>query len=188
MDHLHRQCLSNRSFELSKLFWMRLEDPLIAALFSYAYFKKSSKLAQDTVQRMQLKSYAIEYRSLSVTMIDELYNRNPDLTKRLLVTKFDMYGDKSCIEIALESGNRDFISQPACIDLQKSIWNLGYLWQINDEKQKLDADKLSRTDSTNNNEEDTQQIVNHDRTVTNLNGRKEDQEKTHEFVCTVSKI
>ena len=63
-----------------------------------------------------------EWSNLAVDTLSEIQNHDPELTADVLVRKRDMWDHSSCMNIADETDNKEFISHTACQSLMSGIW------------------------------------------------------------------
>ncbi|KAH9524443.1 hypothetical protein Btru_054587 [Bulinus truncatus] len=94
-----------------------------------------------------------EYQDLAVTFVNACYDRDPETTLKMITRKMERFNDESCIDLAMSSKNLDFLEQPACVTVQRRVWNWGYLWEhYADNMNKLDtveAESVSQTSKRN---------------------------------------
>ncbi|XP_059152087.1 uncharacterized protein LOC131938192 [Physella acuta] len=133
MDHLFRQALVLKKFEMSFLFWIKTSSPLAHALLAYRYLTKISEPVRNIVQKKEIEDAAYKYQDMAVELINACYVENPDLTANILAHKRKMLFNNSCIEYALISRNGKFLMQPACTNQQKRYWDWGIYWEFYDE-------------------------------------------------------
>ena len=63
-----------------------------------------------------------DYTNLAVGVINECYKNDELYTNNILKRVMKNWGDRTIIEIALQSSNREFIASSACQELAEKIW------------------------------------------------------------------
>ncbi|CAL1534790.1 unnamed protein product [Lymnaea stagnalis] len=132
-DHLFRQCLMSKNFDMidiSQLFWFKTKDPLGTLLLANIYLTKVAKKEKNHLKRAQIKATAIEYQGLAVSFVNACFDKDPETTIKMITHKMDQFDEKSCIDLAMESSNLDFLVQPACITVQRRVWRWGNLYDF----------------------------------------------------------
>ncbi|KAI8767334.1 transient receptor potential cation channel subfamily M member 2, partial [Biomphalaria glabrata] len=154
-DHLFRQCLMSNKIELSKLFWLRTKNPLGTLLLAAAFLKRKAKVEKNHIVKSGYKEAVQQYQNLAATFVDACYDRDQEMTLKMITRKMKQFKDQSCIDMALSSENMDFLVQPACVTLQRRVWRWGNLWDFhteNPEPEKLlwrkQSKSASKTDDT----------------------------------------
>ncbi|XP_059152095.1 transient receptor potential cation channel subfamily M member 4-like [Physella acuta] len=130
IDHLFRQSLVSNNLEMSLLFWTETTHPLATALLAYRFLKKMAKKEKNVLRSEAIKEGAREYQELAVALVNACYEKDPSTTSKMISSRMELLNDKSCIEFALLSHNREFLIQPASINLQKHLWNWGNSWDF----------------------------------------------------------
>lgn len=63
------------------------------------------------------------YQDLAIGTLFACYKENILSTWILLIQQIPVWGNESCITIAMKTKNRQFVQQKACSDLNKYVWN-----------------------------------------------------------------
>ncbi|CAL1539595.1 unnamed protein product, partial [Lymnaea stagnalis] len=107
--------------ELSLVFWTNVRHPIAAALIAYGIFKamKSSGNKEDKM----LKENMVIYRKLSIEAIFKAFITDKKSTFEILSQKIPEWGNLSCTDIALVTGNKKFLSKIPTIELRSHIWS-----------------------------------------------------------------
>ncbi|KAH9524452.1 hypothetical protein Btru_054604 [Bulinus truncatus] len=129
-DHLFRQCLVSHKIELSKLFWLRTQNPLGTLLLAAAFLKKRARKEKNHIIKSELKAAVQQYQTLAATFVRFCYDKDQETTLKMVTRKMDQFDGKSCIDLALSSSNLDFLDQPACVTVQRRVWRWGNLWDF----------------------------------------------------------
>ncbi|KAK3607582.1 hypothetical protein CHS0354_034630 [Potamilus streckersoni] len=105
-----------------------VKDPISSApMFCSKRRRVSSPIVPKIVQNTKIPN---EFTDLAIGVLKECQKENENNTHLLLIRRVSEWGKTSCILIAVEGKNEDFIDQPECQDLFRSIWN-GEMTQAN---------------------------------------------------------
>ncbi|XP_021362499.1 transient receptor potential cation channel subfamily M member 2-like isoform X2 [Mizuhopecten yessoensis] len=113
--------LQNRQ-GMAKLFWKQGKEPTAAALVAYGLMTAMAKKTDDCELARKYRINADEFCDLSVNVLNECYELDESKAQDLLVRELEHWGSATCVLIAVETDNKQFISQTACQSLLNSVW------------------------------------------------------------------
>ncbi|XP_069120927.1 transient receptor potential cation channel subfamily M member-like 2 isoform X1 [Argopecten irradians] len=113
--------LQNRQ-DMAKLFWKQGKEPTAAALVAFGLMTAMARKTDDCELAKKFRINADEFCSLSVNVLNECYELDEHKAQDLLVRELDHWGNATCVLIAVETDNKQFISQTACQSLLNSVW------------------------------------------------------------------
>ncbi|KAL5010117.1 hypothetical protein ScPMuIL_012422 [Solemya velum] len=113
--------LMNRQ-EMAELFWKEGMDSIAAALVGYSLLKAMIARTDDTELAKRIQCQAEEFNNYAIAVLCECYGSDEKKAQNLLIRELEYWGHTTCILIAVEANNREFISQTACQSLLTRIW------------------------------------------------------------------
>ncbi|CAL1539591.1 unnamed protein product, partial [Lymnaea stagnalis] len=107
--------------EVSILYWSHVRHPLAAALIAYGIFK-AMRNSRSNDQKI-LKENMVTYRKLAIEATFKGFFSSKTRLFELLAAGIPEWGHLSCIDIALATGNKKFLSKTPTIELRNHIWS-----------------------------------------------------------------
>ncbi|KAL3836753.1 hypothetical protein ACJMK2_022170 [Sinanodonta woodiana] len=120
LDLLILSVLHNRH-DMAKVFWRHGEDAMASALFADAILYAMSHHIDDKVFKENCEKQKREFTNLAIGVLKECHKDDVDKTKDLLVQQ-SQWGETSCVLIAVNAKNKQFMSEHACQDVFNNIW------------------------------------------------------------------
>ncbi|CAG5118818.1 unnamed protein product, partial [Candidula unifasciata] len=108
--------------KLSKLFWQEGRSSTAAALFATSILNSMMNVTFDADVRRKLQASADDYAQLAIGVINKCYSSDEKRTHDLLTQVMPHWGKSTCMLLAVQSGNKEFVAQTACQSLLNSIW------------------------------------------------------------------
>ncbi|KAH9509860.1 hypothetical protein Btru_045442 [Bulinus truncatus] len=141
VERLFKLAILKRKFELSELFWRYVKYPIGGALFACVLLDVMGKKEEKKIDMDIINVQKKKYETFAINTLNNTYAKYPEDAMILLSQNMPQWSDTSCIALALEMGNKEFISQKACQDLNERTWR-NRLVTDTDEKnsQKSDPD------------------------------------------------
>ncbi|XP_055859795.1 transient receptor potential cation channel subfamily M member 2-like isoform X2 [Biomphalaria glabrata] len=136
--------LVHKKFKASLFYWTQLDNLIGSALIASYFLKKCTNTEQDQAGLTKLKEYQNFYQDLAIGTLFACYKENILSTWILLIQQIPVWGNESCITIAMKTKNRQFVQQKACSDLNKYVWNNYKGLQLQD----LEPESVFKTDET----------------------------------------
>ncbi|CAL1539579.1 unnamed protein product, partial [Lymnaea stagnalis] len=109
-----------KKLEASILYWTLVRHPVPAALVAYGLFKNMKR--KEKVDATSLKENMNTYKKLSIEAVNSSYVKNSTGTFNMLLETVEEWGNASCVQIALATNNKEFLSEQPLVDLQGRIW------------------------------------------------------------------
>ncbi|KAL3836237.1 hypothetical protein ACJMK2_021676, partial [Sinanodonta woodiana] len=121
MDLLIWSVLNNRQ-DIAKEFWRHGKVKMVTALVAHALLSAMSREIDDRDLREAIDNSSSEFMTLAIKTAKACSKANEEDTYKLLKAKSQRWGNTTCIEIALNSRNKEFLSLKVCRDLIHKIW------------------------------------------------------------------
>ncbi|KAK3579276.1 hypothetical protein CHS0354_033354 [Potamilus streckersoni] len=112
----------NNYQEMAKLFWLHGKGGLAAALVANALLNAMSQRTENKELIANITENASEFMTLAIGVLNKCYSADEKTAHDLLIQKLFQWGETSCVLIAVEENNKEFISEPACQDLFDNVW------------------------------------------------------------------
>ncbi|XP_052805222.1 transient receptor potential cation channel subfamily M member-like 2 isoform X2 [Mya arenaria] len=109
--------------DMAKLCWAEGKDAIAMALVGNKMFKSMLSETRDKERIKEIQACIKEWTCLANGVLSELYSTDERKTEDLLVQRQINWGNESCMSIAVQADNTDFITQAACQSLLNRIWN-----------------------------------------------------------------
>ncbi|XP_013913955.1 PREDICTED: transient receptor potential cation channel subfamily M member 8-like, partial [Thamnophis sirtalis] len=98
--------------ELSTVIWEQTRGCTLAALGASKLLKSLAKVKNDINAAGESEELANEYETRAVELFTECYSSDEDLAEQLLIYSCEAWGGNSCLELAIEAKDQQFIAQP----------------------------------------------------------------------------
>ncbi|CAN2389133.1 Transient receptor potential cation channel [Pristimantis euphronides] len=108
--------------ELSKVIWEQTRGCTLAALGASKLLKSLAKVKNDINAAGESEEIANEYEFKAVELFTECYSNDEDLAEMLLVYSCEAWGKTSCLEMAVEAKDQQFIAQPGVQNFLSKQW------------------------------------------------------------------
>ncbi|KAK3605932.1 hypothetical protein CHS0354_019598 [Potamilus streckersoni] len=119
--HLFIWSVLNNQQDMAKLFWRQGKDAIAAALLADALLFAMSRHSDDRDFKAQCEKNRREFTNLAIGVLKECHEQNANNAKDLLLRK-SQWGETSCVLLAMNAKNKQFISEHACQDIFNNIW------------------------------------------------------------------
>ncbi|CAL1539576.1 unnamed protein product [Lymnaea stagnalis] len=120
-DLLFVDSVFEMKLETSLLYWTLVRHPIHAALIAYGISKSLKKSTQGKVT--VLKENMTTYRKLLIEAVNNSYYKSRPETFKMLKQQIPEWGSASCIQIALATSNKKFLSEAPLVNMRECIWN-----------------------------------------------------------------
>ncbi|KAH9509859.1 hypothetical protein Btru_045440 [Bulinus truncatus] len=144
VERLFKLAILKRKFELSELFWRYVKYPIGGALFACVLLDVMGKKEEKKIDMDIINVQKMKYETFAINTLNNTYAKYPEDAMILLSQNMPQWSDTSCIALALEMGNKEFISQKACQDLNERTWRNRLVTET-DEKIKSDSERSFKT-------------------------------------------
>lgn len=107
---------------LAKIFLGQMKTRICSALLASKVLKSLSKYAPDHESKRKLLSEADEFETHAIEFVRYAYSYNRQQTCELIMRKVDLYGEVTCLHMAIVADDKKFLYQDACQALLTNIW------------------------------------------------------------------
>ncbi|KAL3120637.1 hypothetical protein niasHT_007929 [Heterodera trifolii] len=115
--------------EMALCMWQHGEEALAKALVACRIYKSlANEAAEDYLEVEvceELKTYAEEFRQLSLELLDHCYKEDDAQTLQLLTYELSYWGHQTCLSLAVIVNNKQFLAHPCCQILLADLWHGG---------------------------------------------------------------
>ncbi|XP_025025677.1 transient receptor potential cation channel subfamily M member 8 [Python bivittatus] len=108
--------------ELSSVIWEQTRGCTLAALGASKLLKSLAKVKNDINAAGESEELANEYETRAVELFTECYSSDEDLAEQLLIYSCEAWGGNSCLELAVEAKDQQFIAQPGVQNFLSKQW------------------------------------------------------------------
>ncbi|XP_039204986.1 transient receptor potential cation channel subfamily M member 8 isoform X5 [Crotalus tigris] len=108
--------------ELSIVIWEQTRGCTLAALGASKLLKSLAKVKNDINAAGESEELANEYETRAVELFTECYSSDEDLAEQLLIYSCEAWGGNSCLELAVEAKDQQFIAQPGVQNFLSKQW------------------------------------------------------------------
>ncbi|KAI8514536.1 Transient receptor putative cation channel sub M member 2 [Branchiostoma belcheri] len=112
--------LLNRQ-EMAHLFWKEGEEGVAAALVGSKLLKSMAREV-DTELREEILKHADKFEDLALGVLNACWGDDKLQTQLLLVRELYLWGELTCLRIAISGNHLKFIAHSACQALLNNIW------------------------------------------------------------------
>ncbi|XP_078586018.1 transient receptor potential cation channel subfamily M member-like 2 [Branchiostoma floridae x Branchiostoma japonicum] len=114
--------LLNRQ-EMAHLFWEEGKEGVAAALVGSKLLKSMAReLENDTELSEEMLEHADKFEDLALGVLNECWGEDELRTQLLLVRELYLWGELTCLRIAISGDHLNFIAHSACQALLNNIW------------------------------------------------------------------
>uniref|UniRef100_A0A6J0T728 Transient receptor potential cation channel subfamily M member 2 isoform X2 n=2 Tax=Pogona vitticeps TaxID=103695 RepID=A0A6J0T728_9SAUR len=108
--------------ELADIIWAQSQDCIAAALACSKMLKELSKEENDTDSTEEMLALAEEYESRAIGVFTECYRKDEERAQKLLIRVSDAWGKTTCLQLALEAKNMNFVSHGGIQAFLTKVW------------------------------------------------------------------
>ncbi|XP_051786421.1 transient receptor potential cation channel subfamily M member 2-like [Erpetoichthys calabaricus] len=108
--------------ELAQIVWEQCQDCLAAALAASKILKELAKKEEDTDGSEEIQNLAEEYEKHAIGVFNECHRRDEERAQKLLIRISKSWGHTTCLRLALEADNQNFVAQGGVQALLTKIW------------------------------------------------------------------
>ncbi|XP_041117862.1 transient receptor potential cation channel subfamily M member 2-like isoform X2 [Polyodon spathula] len=113
--------LENRK-EIADIFWQLSQDCIAAALAASKILKELAKEEEDTDLSEDTKALAEQYEKQAIGVFTECHQRDELRAQKLLTRESVAWGDTTCLRLAVEANDKNFVAQGGVQTLLTQIW------------------------------------------------------------------
>ena len=113
--------LTNR-IEMSKVILSHMETRISAALIASKIFKSYVHFALDNESKDVLRSQASQFEEYANECLKSCYNYDEEKAGEIAIRRLNIFGGVTCLQVAVDADDKNFIGQPCCDQLLNNIW------------------------------------------------------------------
>lgn len=113
--------LTNR-VEMSKVFLVELRTRIGSALIGSKIFKSFVDFAADNESKEIFNAKSVQFEEIAEDFLKSCYNADEEKSCEIVIRRLNLYGDLSCLQVAVDADDKSFVSQPCCDLLLNNIW------------------------------------------------------------------
>ncbi|XP_037542317.1 transient receptor potential cation channel subfamily M member 2 [Nematolebias whitei] len=108
--------------ELAEIAWEQCTDCMSAALAASKILKKMAEEGRDADEAQEMLELADYYEKHAIGVFSECYDSDEERAQKLLVRVSHFWGKTTCLRLALEADNKNFVAQSGIQALLTQIW------------------------------------------------------------------
>ncbi|XP_008402157.1 transient receptor potential cation channel subfamily M member 2-like isoform X2 [Poecilia reticulata] len=108
--------------ELSKIAWDQCGDCISAALAASKILKKMAEESIDADEPQEMLELASHFEDHAIGVFSNCYKNDEERAQKLLVRISSLWGETTCLRLALEADNKKFVAELGVQDLLTQIW------------------------------------------------------------------
>ncbi|KAH3703508.1 hypothetical protein DPMN_078545, partial [Dreissena polymorpha] len=112
-----------RKHEMAKIVWTKTEHPLFMALIARNLFEAVKQKTDDKILIAEINNMMSEWSTVAIDCLNECYQNGDEATYVHLTMTMPFWYAKSCLDLAVESKNMEFLAQQACRNLVGDVWD-----------------------------------------------------------------
>ncbi|CAF1532094.1 unnamed protein product [Adineta ricciae] len=113
--------LTNR-IEISKVLLNHMETRICGLLIASKIFRSYLHFASDTESKEVLSNQAKQFEEYASECLKCCYNFDEEKACEIAIRRINVYGGVSCLQVAVDADDKNFVGQPCCDQLMNSIW------------------------------------------------------------------
>ncbi|CAF0798563.1 unnamed protein product, partial [Didymodactylos carnosus] len=114
--------LFTTEIELAKVFMLHLKPRLCAALIATRIYKHFAEKASNAFSKEKLIEQALEFELYATSCVETCYAYNEKLTCELLIREVPLFGNVTCMQVAVAAECAKFFATPCVDELLNQIW------------------------------------------------------------------
>lgn len=111
---------------MAELMWTHGEEALAKSLVSCKLYKAMAHEAAeddlDTEIYEELKTYAKEFETRGLKLLDFCYRQDQDKAQRLLTCELNSWSSQSCLSLAVAANHRPLLAHPCSQVILADLW------------------------------------------------------------------
>ncbi|XP_048811178.1 transient receptor potential cation channel subfamily M member 2 isoform X1 [Lagopus muta] len=108
--------------ELAEIIWAQSQDCMVAALACSKILKELAKEEEDTDTTDEMLALAEQYEHKAIGVFTECYRKDEERAQKLLVRVSEAWGKTTCLQLALEAKNMNFVSHGGVQAFLTKVW------------------------------------------------------------------
>ncbi|XP_053929922.1 transient receptor potential cation channel subfamily M member 2 isoform X3 [Cuculus canorus] len=108
--------------ELAEIIWAQSQDCMAAALACSKILKELAKEEDDTDTTDDMLALAEEYEQKAIDVFTDCYRKDEERAQKLLTRVSEAWGKTTCLQLALEAKNMNFVSHGGVQGFLTKVW------------------------------------------------------------------
>lgn len=112
--------------QMAELMWTHGEEALAKSLVSCKLYKAMAHEAAeddlDTEIYEELKTYAKEFETRGLKLLDFCYRQDQEKSQRLLTCELNSWSSQSCLSLAVAANHRPLLAHPCSQVILADLW------------------------------------------------------------------
>nr|XP_044990279.1 transient receptor potential cation channel subfamily M member 4 isoform X2 [Jaculus jaculus] len=113
--------LLNRA-QMAMYFWEKSSNSVASALGACLLLRVMARLEWEAEEAARRKDLAAKFESMAVDLFGECYHNNEDRAARLLLRRCPLWGEATCLQLAMQADARAFFAQDGVQSLLTQKW------------------------------------------------------------------
>ncbi|XP_052219381.1 transient receptor potential cation channel subfamily M member 8-like [Dreissena polymorpha] len=115
--------LLSRKHDMANRLWKKTKHPLFMALIAYNLCLAVKQQTDDKVLMAEMTKNMSEWSTVAIDCLNECYQNWDQPTYVHLTMTMPFWYTQSCLDLAVQSRNKEFLAQQACRNLVSDVWN-----------------------------------------------------------------
>lgn len=115
-------CVLTHRLEMAKIFLAQMKTRLCSALIASKILKSFIPYGPDQNSKEKLSSEADDFETYAIECIRCSYFYDRGQACELIMRRVDLYGEVTCLQMAIAANNKKFLYEDACNALLTNIW------------------------------------------------------------------
>ncbi|KAJ8380728.1 hypothetical protein SKAU_G00015060 [Synaphobranchus kaupii] len=115
-----------RRQQMALFLWQHGEEAMARAVVACKLYRTMAQEARDSNMgdntAEELKTYSLEFGQLAVELLDQAFRRNERMAMKLLTYEMSDWSNFTCLQMAVSSGLRPFVSHSCTQTLLTDLW------------------------------------------------------------------
>uniref|UniRef100_A0A3B3UVA2 Transient receptor potential cation channel, subfamily M, member 2 n=1 Tax=Poecilia latipinna TaxID=48699 RepID=A0A3B3UVA2_9TELE len=108
--------------EMAEIAWDQCGDCISAALAASKILKKMAEESIDADEPQEMLELASHYEDRAIGVFSKCYKNDEERAQKLLVRTSRFWGGTTCLRLALEADDKNFVAESGVQDLLTKIW------------------------------------------------------------------
>ncbi|NXV22823.1 TRPM2 protein, partial [Cepphus grylle] len=108
--------------ELAEIIWAQSQDCMVAALACSKILKELAKEEEDTDTTDDMLALAEQYEQKAIGVFTDCYRKDEERAQKLLTRVSEAWGKTTCLQLALEAKNMNFVSHGGVQAFLTKVW------------------------------------------------------------------
>ena len=115
-------CVLTHRLEIAKIFLNQMKTRICSALIASKILKSLKAYAPDNESQIQIEAEADDFEMYAIECLRCCYLYDRQQACELIIRQIDLYGNVSCLQVAVAADDKKFLHEDACNTLLTNIW------------------------------------------------------------------